>query len=107
MAMLPRAAANTTWAVVIGATVIGHLGRVPTRPGVVSSCHDSVGTTSELRPIRWRLANRGPTRAKFRRRSSGVMMERHLATLWERVADAVPDATAVVHGEVRRSYRKL
>ena len=34
-------------------------------------------------------------------------MERHLATLWERVADAVPDATAVVHGEVRRSYREL
>ncbi|HVF32219.1 MAG TPA: AMP-binding protein [Acidimicrobiales bacterium] len=34
-------------------------------------------------------------------------MERHLATLWEHVADAVPDATAVVHGDVRRSYREL
>jgi fatty-acyl-CoA synthase len=35
------------------------------------------------------------------------MMERHLATLWEHVADAVPEATAVVHGDVRRSYREL
>jgi fatty-acyl-CoA synthase len=34
-------------------------------------------------------------------------VERHLATLWEHVADAVPDATAVVHGDVRRSYREL
>ena len=34
------------------------------------------------------------------------MMERHLATLWEAVADAVPDATAIVHGNVRRSYRE-
>jgi fatty-acyl-CoA synthase len=34
-------------------------------------------------------------------------MERHLATLWEHVADAVPDATAVVHGEVRRTYGEL
>jgi fatty-acyl-CoA synthase len=32
-------------------------------------------------------------------------MERHLATLWEAVADAVPDATAIVQGDVRRSYR--
>src|SRR5688572_9542742 len=34
-------------------------------------------------------------------------MERHLATLWESVADAVPDATAVVQGDVRLSYREL
>ena len=34
-------------------------------------------------------------------------MERHLATMWEHVADAVPDATAVVQGEVRRTYREL
>ena len=34
-------------------------------------------------------------------------MERHLATLWEHVADAVPDATAVVQGDVRRTYREL
>ena len=34
-------------------------------------------------------------------------MERHLATLWEHVADAVPEATAVVQGDVRRTYREL
>src|SRR5688500_4989396 len=34
-------------------------------------------------------------------------MERHLATMWEAVADAVPDATAVVQGDVRRTYREL
>ena len=34
-------------------------------------------------------------------------MERHLATLWEHVADAVPDATAVVQGDVRLTYREL
>ena len=34
-------------------------------------------------------------------------MERHLATLWESVADAVPDATAVVQGDVRLTYREL
>jgi fatty-acyl-CoA synthase len=34
-------------------------------------------------------------------------MERHLATLWEHVADAVPDATAVVQGDVRLTYRDL
>jgi fatty-acyl-CoA synthase len=34
-------------------------------------------------------------------------MERHLATLWEHVADAVPEATAVVQGDLRRTYREL
>ncbi|HUP84706.1 MAG TPA: AMP-binding protein [Acidimicrobiales bacterium] len=34
-------------------------------------------------------------------------MERHLATLWEHVADAVPDATAVVQGDLRLTYREL
>ena len=31
-------------------------------------------------------------------------MERHLATVWEAVADAVPDVTAIVQGDVRRTY---
>src|SRR5688500_3325395 len=32
-------------------------------------------------------------------------MERHLATVWEGVADAIGDAPAVVQGDVRRSWR--
>jgi fatty-acyl-CoA synthase len=32
-------------------------------------------------------------------------MKWHLASLWETVADAVPDATALVQGTVRRSWR--
>ncbi len=31
-------------------------------------------------------------------------MEMHFATVWEAIADAVPSATAVVHGAVRRSW---
>ena len=34
-------------------------------------------------------------------------MERHLATVWEAVADAVPDATAIVQGDLRRTYREF
>ena len=34
-------------------------------------------------------------------------MERHLATVWEAIADTVPDATAIVQGDVRRSYREF
>lgn len=34
-------------------------------------------------------------------------MEPHWATLWEHVADAVPDAPAVIHGDVRRTWREL
>ncbi len=31
-------------------------------------------------------------------------MEMHYATIWEGIADAIPDATALVQGEVRRSW---
>jgi 3-oxocholest-4-en-26-oate---CoA ligase len=31
-------------------------------------------------------------------------MEMHMATVWEAVADAVPDATALVHGDTRRTW---
>jgi len=34
-------------------------------------------------------------------------MERHLATVWEHVADAVPDAIAVAQGATRRTYREF
>jgi fatty-acyl-CoA synthase len=33
-------------------------------------------------------------------------MKWHLASLWETIADAVPDATALVQGNVRRSWRE-
>ena len=32
-------------------------------------------------------------------------MKWHLASLWETIADAVPEATALVQGTVRRSWR--
>ncbi|QXC59418.1 AMP-binding protein [Aquihabitans sp. G128] len=34
-------------------------------------------------------------------------MERHFATVWESVADVVPDEVAVVQGELRRTWRDL
>ena len=34
-------------------------------------------------------------------------MQMHFATVWEAVADTVPDRTAVVHGEERRSWREF
>jgi fatty-acyl-CoA synthase len=34
-------------------------------------------------------------------------MERHLATVWESVADATPGATALVQGAVRRTFAEL
>jgi fatty-acyl-CoA synthase len=33
-------------------------------------------------------------------------MEMHFATIWEAIADAVPEAIAVVHGDVRRTWRE-
>ncbi len=33
-------------------------------------------------------------------------MEMHFATVWEAIADTIPDAPAVVHGEDRRSWRE-
>jgi 3-oxocholest-4-en-26-oate---CoA ligase len=33
-------------------------------------------------------------------------MEMHFATIWEGIADAVPDGLAVVHGGVRRTWRE-
>ena len=37
----------------------------------------------------------------------GAPVEDHFASLWERIADVVPDADAVVQGEVRRSWGEL
>ena len=34
-------------------------------------------------------------------------VEDHFASLWERIADAIPDADAIVQGEVRRSWGEL
>jgi fatty-acyl-CoA synthase len=34
-------------------------------------------------------------------------MERHLATVWEHIADALPGETAIVQGDVRRTYGEL
>ena len=34
-------------------------------------------------------------------------MEMHFATVWEAVADEMPDRTALVHGETRRSWREF
>jgi fatty-acyl-CoA synthase len=34
-------------------------------------------------------------------------MERHLATVWESVADAVPDSVALVQGNVRRTFAQF
>jgi 3-oxocholest-4-en-26-oate---CoA ligase len=34
-------------------------------------------------------------------------MEMHFATVWEAFADAIPDATAVVHGSQRRTWREF
>jgi non-ribosomal peptide synthetase component F len=31
----------------------------------------------------------------------------HFASLWERIADAIPEAPAVVQGQVRRSWGEL
>jgi acyl-CoA synthetase (AMP-forming)/AMP-acid ligase II len=33
-------------------------------------------------------------------------MEMHFATVWEAIADTVPDVTAVAHGETRRTWRE-
>jgi fatty-acyl-CoA synthase len=33
-------------------------------------------------------------------------MEMHFATVWESLADAIGDETALVHGDVRRSWRE-
>ncbi len=33
-------------------------------------------------------------------------MEMHFATVWEAIADAMPDAPALVHGDVRRTWRE-
>jgi hypothetical protein len=33
-------------------------------------------------------------------------MQMHFATVWEAVADGFPDRTALVHGEVRRTWRE-
>ncbi len=33
-------------------------------------------------------------------------MEMHFATVWEAIADTVPDVTAVVHGDARRNWRE-
>jgi fatty-acyl-CoA synthase len=33
-------------------------------------------------------------------------MEMHFATVWEAIADTVPDVTAVAHGETRRAWRE-
>lgn len=33
-------------------------------------------------------------------------MEMHFATIWESLADAIGDSTAVVHGDVRRTWRE-
>ena len=34
-------------------------------------------------------------------------MEMHFATVWEAIADAIPERAALVHGETRRSWREL
>jgi len=34
-------------------------------------------------------------------------MEMHFATVWEAIADAIPDRAALVHGETRRTWREL
>ena len=34
-------------------------------------------------------------------------MEMHFATVWEAIADAIPNAPALVHGDVRRTWREF
>jgi fatty-acyl-CoA synthase len=34
-------------------------------------------------------------------------MEMHFATVWEAIADAIPERAALVHGETRRTWREL
>ncbi len=35
-----------------------------------------------------------------------AVMEMHYATVWESIADAIPDETALVHGSTRRTWRE-
>ncbi len=34
-------------------------------------------------------------------------MQMHFATVWEAIADMIPDRTALVHGELRRTWREF
>ena len=34
-------------------------------------------------------------------------MDMHFATVWEHIADAIPESTALVHGETRRTWREF
>jgi len=33
-------------------------------------------------------------------------MEMHFATVWESIADAIPDHPAITHGDLTRSWRE-
>ena len=38
--------------------------------------------------------------------AGGQLMSMHFATVWETIADAIPDEVALVHGDVRRTWRE-
>src|SRR5680860_1114517 len=56
----------------------------------------------------WQLAGApGVRRRSVGRVGTVAAIERHLATVWESVADAIGDSSAIVHGMTRRTWSEL